>query len=132
MFFLCPHSSHVYVCAILFFVHTITCFLGPQNFAPFLFFPICKGGNVVVEAKSPKLFQVQASNGHLCLMSMLFLCPSSFHVYVCSLVFLCTPLHFFGPLDFCSPFVLSFLQGWEHDGCNKIAITQKNSSSNFK
>jgi hypothetical protein len=37
---------------------------------------------------------------------MLFLCPCSSHVYMCSLVFLCTPLHvFWAPrllLPFCS------------------------------
>jgi hypothetical protein len=42
-----PGSMCVQSCV---FVHTIMCFLGPQNFVPFFFFPICKGGNVVVEA----------------------------------------------------------------------------------
>jgi len=41
-------------------------------------------------------------------MSVVFLCPCYSHVYVCNLVFLCILLHFFGPLDFCSLFVVFF------------------------
>lgn len=121
MFFLCPHSSRVYVCAILCFCAHHYVFFGPQNFAPFLFFPICKGGNVVVGAQSPSpnLLQAWVLNGHLRLMSMLFLCPClliSMCVVLCFYAHLCI---FFGPLYFCSPFVLYFLQGWEHDGCKE-------------
>jgi hypothetical protein len=83
VFLLCPHSSHVYVCAFV-------CFLGPQSFAPPLFFPICKGGNAVVEVgrSLPKL-QVAFSPhvyvliiycrffSNLCVHSLLFLCVPS-------------------------------------------------------
>jgi hypothetical protein len=41
-------------------------FFGPQNFAPLIFFLVCKGGNAMVETMTPlpKFFQAWALGVH--------------------------------------------------------------------
>jgi hypothetical protein len=52
------------------------------------------------------------------LVSMFFPC-----LCVCSLMFLCVPLHVFWALIFCSPFFPPYLQGWERNGWGRSIIT---------
>jgi hypothetical protein len=91
---LCVHNLVFYVCLHI--------FLGLWSFAPLLLFPICKGGNVVVKIGMPssKLLQAWTLSEHFHPLSMFFLCPCFSRVYVCNLVFLYAPSHFFGHFSF--------------------------------
>jgi hypothetical protein len=122
------------VCNLVFLCTPLHVFWDPKFFLPFSSFLFARVGMWWLRHNHhhPSFFKLrlQMDTFVLCLCSS---CLHVFHMFMC--VVLCFYAHlcmFFGPLDFCSLFVLSFLQGWEHDGCNKSAITQIFSSSSFK
>ncbi len=95
LFLLYPYSFHAYVCMVLcFYAHLRMLFRPLELHSPSLFL-ICKGGNVVIEAKKPllKLFQAWALgvNFH----------PLFLFVYVCTILCFYACLHIlFGPSKF--------------------------------
>lgn len=103
--FLCPCSSHVYVCVILCLCAHPCVPFGPPKFCSFSFLSCLLDGSVMVKERvpSPKLLRAQASGEHLGPMFMLFLCLDTFFLCLCAcnLVFMCTP-----SCDFWAPRVL--------------------------
>ncbi len=91
---------------LMFFVHTFACFLSPQSFVPFFLFLVYKGGNTMVEVRtpSPKLLQAQASNERPCPMFLFFLCPYSSYVCVCVILCFMHAFTFFWAFGVLLPF----------------------------